>query len=99
MSDEDQLVQAGEIGDKVKAFIASEIGQLMLSAKDQDKSEAMNDMLKLNPYDYKTLGELQNAIAKAQENVMLAEKVHGYLADVIIRGEQADQLLMSQEDN
>lgn len=99
MSDEDQLVKAGEVGDKVRAFVESDIGKLILKGADADRTEAIKGLLELDPFGYNNLPDLQNALAKIQENVVLAGKVQAYLGDAIIRGDQADQLLMSQEDN
>jgi endonuclease/exonuclease/phosphatase (EEP) superfamily protein YafD len=97
MSQEDELARAGQLGDEVKAFIEGPIGQLILKAKDIDEQQAVSELMLLDPYKYKTLGDLQGAIAKLQENVILAGKVNAYLADAIIRGNQADELLMSEE--
>lgn len=99
MDEEDQLVAAGEMGDKIKAFIAGEIGQYLMSARDRDEQEAIGELLALDPFEYLTLAKLQNEIAKIQENVVLARKVHAYLGDAIIRGQQADELLMSKEES
>lgn len=98
MSEEADLVAAGELGDKVAAFLETEIGMYLLAARDRDEKEAQESLLSLDPYQYDSLGKLQAAIAAAQENVVLARKVQGYLGDAIINGRQADQLLMSQED-
>jgi len=99
MSEEQQLVEAGQMGDKVRAFIESDIGQLILSGADIDKAEAIKDLLELDPFAYNNLPDLQNALAKIQENVVLSGKIQGYLGDAIIRGDQADQLLMSKEES
>lgn len=98
MSDEDQLVQAGEAADKVRAFIESEVGQLILAAADQDEREAFKELLTIDPFEFTDLPTLQNTIAKIQENVMLSRKINSYLGDAIIRGDQADEILMSKEE-
>ena len=96
MSEED-LIRAGELGDRVKAFIESEIGEMLIDKSERDESEAMRALLTIEPYKYTTLGELQSAIAQKQENVILAGKVHSYLAEAVIQGQEADQLLMNEE--
>ena len=101
MSDHDeelQLVQAGELGDRIAAFLDSDIGKYIDSCSKTDENEAIAKLLKLSPFEFDKLGELQSAIAKIQEDVMLSRKVNAYLADAIIRGQQADQLLMSNEE-
>lgn len=99
MKDENDLVSAGEFGDKVSAFIDSEIGKYLIACKARDEAEAAEALLSLDPFKYSSLGELQSKIAELQENMVLARKIHGYLADAIINGKQADQLLMTKEDN
>ena len=99
MSDEDQLVRAGEMADKVRAFMESEVGKLILASGDLDERESFAEMLALDPFEFTSLAELQNTIAKIQENVVLSRKIQGYLADAIIRGDQADEILMSKEES
>lgn len=97
-TDEDQLAVAGEFGEKVAAFLESEIGRYLEQRAQIEEEQAAAAMLELDPWEFTELTVLQNHIARIQEKVVMARNNQGYLADAIVRGQDADNLLMSRED-
>lgn len=98
MSEEDQLAYAGEFGEKVSSFLESEIGQYLEERAQIEENAAAAAMMEIDPWEYTKLSKLQNAIAKIQEKAIMARNNKGYLADAILSGRDADNLLMSRED-
>lgn len=98
MSTDDDLARAGEFGDKVAAFSEGEIGQYLERKVQADEIEIFQAFLELDPWDFNNLPDLQNAIARLQEPVFQGRQIKAYLADAIIAGQEADNLLMSKED-
>jgi hypothetical protein len=83
---------------EVEKFLDTDIGRYILGCREQDEKDALEKLVEFDPYKYNNLGELQTAFAKIQENVLIARKVHGYLSDAIIRGNQAEEILAAIED-
>jgi len=99
MEDETEITIAeAELGIKTESFLETDIGRYLLGCRDQDERDAMEKLVEFDPYDYDSLGKLQAAFAKIQENVLISRKVHGYLTDAIIKGRQAEEMIAAIED-
>lgn len=94
----DEVIEAASLGIKVEQFLKSEEGKYFLKRKDEDYKIAMDALLAIDPYEHHTLGELQSAVAKTQEDVRLAKKVSTYFGDAILNGRQAEDILNSEEE-
>lgn len=88
-----------ELGEKAKEFLGTELGKYINGCSLQDIDEAKDRLLEINPYDYKTLEELQNAIVSIQKGAKVAEGVRLYIAEAIQRGEQALHKLSEEESD
>lgn len=86
------------IGIEAEKFLESHIGQYLVGCGIQDEEHAIISLLDFNPYDYSTLGELQTALAKLQQDVHIARKVQGYLTDAIVKGTQAEEIIINNEE-
>lgn len=99
MTDEIQECLAeAELGIQIQNFISTDVGRYLIGCRDQDENDATDKLLNLDAFQYSTLGELQSAITKIQQDILTAKKVHGYLSDAIIRGNQAEEILSTIED-
>lgn len=96
----DDIDKAIDLKIQIERLIESEVGDYLEEAREQDEREAVLALLALNPFDAKftQLSQLQSEIAKIQENVMLARKVNTYFANAILNGNQAEELLSSEEE-
>ena len=81
------------IGEDMKAFLNSDVGKYILGCAEQDIQEYRESLQELDPYKYTTLADLQNAIADISRKAEIAGLVKGYIADAIIRGQQAEHTL------
>lgn len=86
------------MGIEVEKFLETTIGRYILGCGDMDEKDAIGTLLNFDPYEYSTLGEIQTALAKMQQNVHIARKVHGYLSDAIVRGNQAEEIIANSEE-
>lgn len=85
------------LGVETVNFIKTRPGEYLIARQRQDEADAVEVLIALNPYEYKTHGELLCAIAKAQESVNLSRKVNAYLQDAILSGNQAQGLFDNLE--
>lgn len=86
------------LGIEVENLFESDVGKFILGAAEQDENDAMIKLMEFDPYQFTTLGELQSALAKIQQNVLISRNVQGYLSDAIIRGRQAEEIIANIED-
>ena len=86
------------LGIDVENFLETSVGRYILGCSEQDEADAIGNLLNIDPYKSATLGELQSAISKAQNDVLIGRKVQGYLTDAIIRGNQAEEVLQNEEE-
>lgn len=84
---------------EVEQFLETNVGKYILGCREQDEKDAFDKLVDFDPYKFKTLGEVQSAISALQQDVLLAKKVHGYLSDAIIRGNQAEEILATIEED
>ena len=80
-----------KLGLEAEAFIESNLGRLIQGKADQDCEAAKDKLLDLDPYQYSSLPELQNAIMTIQADAKTALRIKSYIAETIITGKQADQ--------
>ncbi len=98
MSDELDAVAAEVVlGIDVEKFLETDVGRYIMGASEAEGQDAAEAILDIDPYEYETLASLQSCIAKLQQNVHIARKVHGYLSDAIIRASQAEEILQNEE--
>lgn len=103
MSDEGQEVQQAlaeaELGIQVEQFLEnSPVGRYLVGCGEQDEQRVLDELIDFDAYKYTTLGELQTAFAKIQQNLLISRKVHNYLTDAIINGRQAEEIIANIED-
>lgn len=93
-----QLIASQQLGDEAKAFLKSNIGQLIIGCAEHDVREAKDDLLKIDPYEFKTLAELQSKISSLQLKAKIALQIDSYLSEAITSGEQASHQLQEVQD-
>lgn len=97
MTDEKELIATAQIGEEAKRFLQTNVGRYLDESSKQDIEEAKNKLLELDPYAYKTIVDLQNAIMAIKQEAIYAMKLRGYLHEIIVRGNQATDLLHGDE--
>jgi len=85
-----ELFAEAMIGRDAEEFLKSDIGNYLLGCADQEIDEAMHELKNVHPWRTRKIKELQNKIWRA-------ESFKQWLAELIIRGQQALQNLESDE--
>jgi len=100
MSEIDRALAAVEKLVVLEEFVEGPVMDVLKTAQQRDEQAAMVELLELNPFDAKftKLADLQNALAKIQENVMLSRRVSAYFADAILNGQEAEEYLITQQE-
>ena len=83
---------------EVEVFLETNLGRYILGCREQDEADAIEQLVEFNPYQFDSLAKLQSALIEIQQNVLIAKKVHGYLSDAIINGNQAEEILENLEE-
>ena len=84
------------LGESVKSFLTSDVGRYLIGSMEQDLQAAKDTCFGLNPYQYNSLIDLQNALLAAQEKGKRALDMQSHLTEAINNGEQALHALESQ---
>lgn len=90
------LEAAMELATDFKKFLQSDPGKYLIGCAEQDTKIAKDKLLELDPYKYKTLTELQNAILSIQREANIAMALQNYIGVAIVEGEQAEQHLNTE---
>ena len=100
MSADPEVIARAEqsLGQAAEFFQGNAIGQLLIGKDQQDEELAHQSMLELDPYEYDTLAKLQNAIAKIQREVRVAQRILAYIQETIEAGRSADETLGELEE-
>lgn len=91
MTREDELQAEMVIGDDARRFLESELGQTILGMADQEKTGALLGLAQIDPTDSVKIRELQNVIWRA-------DAFAGWIAELIQRGAEAENILLSEKD-
>lgn len=92
MNREEELQAEMVIGDDARRFLESELGRTILGMADQEKTGALLGLASVDPDESAKIRELQNVIWRANAFA-------GWLAELIQRGQDAENILMSERDN
>lgn len=79
------LAEAGLLGEAAKDFLSSDLGKRVMQLVEEDSQEAMQKLVNTDPNDPAAIRELQNEIKRAHTFGV-------YLAELITRGEQAQEV-------
>ena len=85
----EELKAQEELGRELKGFLLTNAGKYLIGCSAQDIEEAKTALLDLDPHQYSTLVELQNAIAAIQKKARVSQAMTDYIAEAIINAEQA----------
>ena len=96
MSGQDML--EAQLGEDAKSFLETDLGRLFTTRADSDEQGAIQALVQLDPFEYETLADLQNAIASAQRDMEIGQRIAQYLRDAIVNGELAWQQLEANEE-
>lgn len=96
--DVQHLIAEEELGERVRAFLQTDVGKYLAGVVQQDIEEAKTKLLELDPYTFKSLQDLQSEIAGLQTKARIAEKLAGYLSEAVIKGDQATHQLAQGDD-
>lgn len=94
MSSEEAIFKLGEAA---KQLVESELGKYLDGMSLQDIDAAKEELVDLNPYEFKSLNELQNKISELQFRAKVALTFRSYIAETIERGRQAEHQLKYEE--
>ena len=86
------LLDVAVLGKQIDNFLQSDVGKYLLGHIDNDIKSAYKDLRDTSPTDTK-------AIMEAQNKVIRAESIKGWLSNAVIAGLKATQVLESREDD
>jgi len=92
-----EVVEA-QLGQEARDFLETDLGRLFVARAEQDEKDAIHDLLTIDPYQYNTLTELQNAITASQTEYLIGNRITQYLNDAIVNGDVAWQNLTAKEE-
>jgi len=92
-----EVVEA-QLGQEARDFLETDLGRLFVARAEQDEKDAIHDLLTIDPYQYNTLAELQNAITASQTEYLIGNRITQYLNDAIVNGDVAWQNLTAKEE-
>jgi hypothetical protein len=81
-----QLIAEAIMGKDAEEFLHSDLGKYLIGCAEQEAQDAMNELARVYPWRRKRIQTLQNQIWRAQS-------IQSWLAELIIRGNQAKQAL------
>lgn len=82
----DELFAEAMIGKDAEEFIRSDIGRYIIGCAEQEAQEALDQLKRVYPWRRRKITELQNKIWRA-------ESIQSWLAELVIKGQQAIQQL------
>ena len=88
----DELIAEAELGEEARNFLASDLGRFVLGVVEQDVAAMQLELEVVPPTEVVKIIELQQAIKLARSFPLL-------LNDRLIRGEQAKQAWVQQQEN
>ena len=96
MSELDSLKASEKLGQAAESFINSDLGRFLNGAFLQDVEQAKSELLELDPWKFKDLISLQNALMQIQQKVKTAESIQSYLSEAINEGRDATHQLENE---
>ena len=85
-----ELLAEAVIGRDAEEFLASDLGRMMVARAEEEYTDALEALRRVNPTDVEAITSLQNKAWRA-------ESFRGWLAEIIITGKQALETLDAQE--
>ena len=85
----EELLAEDLLGREVKEFLLTNVGKYIDGCTQQDIQSATDEMMAIDPYAYTSLAELQNKISSIKLKALIGESLRGYMADAIVKGNQA----------
>lgn len=82
----DELFAEAMIGRDAEEFIRSDIGRYIIGCAEQEAQDALDQLKRVYPWRRRKITELQNKIWRA-------ESIQSWLAELVIKGQQAIQQL------
>ena len=82
----DELFAEAMIGKDAEEFIRSDIGRYIIGCAEQEAQDALDQLKRVYPWRRRKITELQNKIWRA-------ESIQSWLAELVIKGQQAIQQL------
>ena len=95
---EQDEIEAMEDMIAVEGFTESPLYKVLEKRQAIDEQTAFKEFLELDPYTYTTLPDLQNKLAKIQENVLISRRVNTYFYETILIGREVEETLTAEED-
>lgn len=86
-----ELMEKAILGKDAEEFINSEIGKYIVKRVDQERFEAVELLKEVSPWRKNRIRDLQNLIWRC-------DTFKGWLAEIIISGQQATQVLDQQQE-
>ena len=87
--DENDLIDAAELGEEAKAFIQSDLGKSLLARAEQATLAALNELGECDPTDSKKISALQNRAS-------LGRQFPEWLNEIINIGDEALKVWQQQ---
>lgn len=94
----EQEITEAQLGESAKDFLESDVGRMVLFRADADEQTAIQTLVQIDPYEYETLIDLQNAIMAAQQEYLVGQRIAQYVRDAIVNGDMAWQNLNAAEE-
>lgn len=85
-----ELFETAVFGKVVENFLSSDIGSYLLERAKEEEQEAVEALARVSPWRRRRIQQLQNQIWRAQQFQV-------WLADAIVTGQQATNLLEGEE--
>ena len=94
LSNDDPLVRTAVFGRQVEDFLGSDVGRYIAQRASDEIDAAMHALKTASP----SFWWGRRKIARLQEQIAVAERVIGWLADAVTEGRQATQTLGGSND-
>lgn len=75
------------LGEDTKILLKGSVGQELIVQSELTKNEASDELMKLDPFSFFSLGELQSKIASIQNDYRRIASLSAYLENFIVEGE------------
>lgn len=85
------LLAEHDMGEQAKKFMQSDIGRFMLARAVEEEREAVESLATVWPWRWRRILQLQNKVWRARQ-------FKEWLAELLVRGEQAQQQLEAPEE-
>lgn len=86
-----ELIAEIYMGEEARNFVKSDIGQYIIGRVEQEEKEALEALAKVSPWRRRRITDLQNSLWRIRS-------LNGWLADLIISGENARKII-GEEDH